>query len=47
MLMTKRSVYREPTKEDGYEAYVAAHSLAIGALSRDIAAALEALLKER
>lgn len=47
LLKTSRSVYKEPTKGDGYEAYVAAHSLALGTLSRDIAAALETLLKER
>ena len=44
---TRRAIYRKPTKGDDYEAYVAAHSLAIEALSRDIAAALETLLKER
>lgn len=47
LLMTMRSTYNEPTKGEDYEAYVAAHSLAIAALSRDIAAALEVLLKER
>ena len=47
LLMTVRSIYREPTKGEDYEAYVAAHSRNIEALSRDIAAALETLLKER
>ena len=46
LMMTVRSIYREPTKGEDYEAYVAAHSRNIGALSRDIAAALETLLKE-
>ena len=44
-LKSRRSIYKEPTKGDDYEAYVAAHSRAIQALSRDIAAALETLLK--
>lgn len=47
LLKTSRSVYREPTKGDGYEAYVAAHSDALATLSRNIAAALETLLKKR
>jgi len=47
LLKTRRAIYRKPAKGDDYEAYVAAHSLAIEALSRDIAAALEILLKER
>ena len=47
LLETSRSVYRKPTKGDGYEAYVAAHSDAIASLSRNIAAAIETLLKER
>jgi len=47
LLMTMRATYREPTKGEDYEAYVAAHSRAIASLSRDIAAAMESILKGR
>jgi uncharacterized lipoprotein YmbA len=39
---TGRSVVSEPAKGSGYDALVAAHSRALGALSRDLAAAVRA-----
>ena len=39
---TGRTKVREPTKGEGYDALTAAHSRAVGQLSRDIADALEA-----
>jgi uncharacterized lipoprotein YmbA len=41
VLVRKRGSYKEPTNGQGYEAYVSAQSRNVGALSRDIAKAIE------
>jgi len=47
VLPSKESDFTEPTDGEGYEALVSAQSRAVGALSREIAQAIRAVLQER
>jgi uncharacterized protein len=46
MLVSKQSRFSEPVKNQGYEAFVQAHSVAIESLSREIAQAINNLAKD-
>jgi hypothetical protein len=46
MLVSKQSRFSEPVKNQGYEAFVQAHSVAIESLSREIAQAINSLAKD-